>query len=501
MFSIPAGKKLVVTIQLLDDPQVPTVSPPPGPGTDPPPPPPVTSYDMNTHAMLRESFVGLNLLGAPAESSLQPLGQPATWQTPVNGMERQNSSYRWSGALVPPVSGEYTFFLRCKSGGSLVLDGEVLWGVDREQDATSSSAPLEFTFTATLEAGRAYAFTGSMVYQGFLAMYELTWRRPDRDAAEPISSLFCRPPIDWPTRIKAYIPPEPPPSPFAEIDWETYQSPVIPLTFFPASSPWNTPIDQQAVDPLSFGIIAALGSAWLHPVFGQHGNGIPYEMVPPGTAKTQLTFQYAAESDPGPYPLTAKPIVEGGGGDKHWLGVSYDEQMLYELFLLVKSGDRWEAGSGAIYPTTVAHDRPLGWTSADAAGLPILPGLVRYEEVEAGEINHALRISVGKTRRAFVHPARHWASSELGEQYAPMGARLRLKASVDVSGAPAQVRPILVALQRFGAFVADNGSPSFIGLCGAPDSRWVDTDLAWMKRLVASDFEVVTMGEIITEVP
>jgi hypothetical protein len=475
---------------------------PTDPGTDPPPvvvPP--TGYDMATNALLMEAFANLDLLGEPGQVQLSPLGFPPTWSAPISGFERQTSSYRWTGAIVAPASGVFQFTVEVKSGGHVIFDGDVIWSLDREPDATSSSAFATVAWERTLEKGRVYPVSFAVVYQGFLAGLSAFWKQPGKDAPEPISMLFIRPPSNWRDRLKTYQPPPPPPSAFLEPNWATYQSPATgPL--LAADSPLVARIDTMQVDPLSDRIIAGLGTAWLHPVFGESGNGIPYEIVPPGEAKVAVGFDYAGESDPGPYPLPALPLVEGGAGDKHWLGIDRAGNQLYELFLLRKENGAWRAGSGAIYPLDRHHDRPLGWTSADAAGLPILPLLATYDEAASGEINHALRISVGKTRRGFVYPARHFTQKYGNDEgLLPMGAKLRLKASVDISAAPPVVRAILIAAKRHGLIVADNGSESFIGLCGAPDARWDDDELAWMKRLLATDFEVVTMGEVITEVP
>jgi hypothetical protein len=282
-----------------------------------------------------------------------------------------------------------------------------------------------------------------------------------------------------------------------------YQSPELPGRLFADDSPWNTPIDREPVDPLSDRIINRLGPAHLHPVFGK-GHGIPFEVVPEGTPKVTLGFDYALESDAGPYPLPLKPVLESGGGDGHWLGVSESDGKLYELFLVRREGGQWKAGSGAIFDLTTGERVPgwrPGWTSADAAGMAITPGLVRPDELLVRkEINHSLRVTVGKSRRAFVHPATHFASTATDDDLPPMGCRLRLKASVDETKFPEPLRPLVRALKRYGMFVTDNGNPAFLGLCGVPDADWDDNMLAAMKALKAKDFEVVRMGEVVTQV-
>jgi hypothetical protein len=210
--------------------------------------------------------------------------------------------------------------------------------------------------------------------------------------------------------------------------------------------------------------------------------------------KVPVSFYYADESDPGPYPIPADAPIEGGPastGDRHVLALDVDNRILYELYdaHYDAAGARWNAGSGAIWDLNRVATRPAGWTSADAAGLPILPGLVRYDEVKAGEITHALRFTVSKTQRAYVYPASHFASDSSDPALPPMGLRLRLKAGFDVSGFPADVQVILRALKKYGMIVADNGGPLYIS--GAPDPRWDDDALHAISQVRGSDFEVV----------
>ena len=208
--------------------------------------------------------------------------------------------------------------------------------------------------------------------------------------------------------------------------------------------------------------------------------------------KTPVSFEYADESDRGPYPIPRTVKIEGGRsstGDRHAIIVDRRSCRLYELYALYPKGRGWTAGSGAIWSLRSNKLRPAGWTSADAAGLPILPGLARYDEVKRGVIDHALRFTVQRTRRAYVFPARHYASDSNDPSLPPMGLRLRLKASFDVSGYPRQARIVLVALKRYGMIVADNGSSWYI--TGAPDSRWSNDQLHTLGRVKGSDFEVV----------
>lgn len=268
---------------------------------------------------------------------------------------------------------------------------------------------------------------------------------------------------------------------------------------FPADNPWNRDVSSDPVDPNSAAMVASCGAgALVHPDFGTvyNGapNGIPYVVVKAGQRTVPVTFRYASESDPGPYPIPADAPVEGGPsstGDRHVLIVDVDAWKLYELFDAhpVNGGTTWTAGSGAVFDLSSNALRPAGWTSADAAGLPIFPGLVRYDEVAAGEIAHALRMTCPQTRNAYIAPATHSAGGGTSTSLPPMGARFRLKASVDISTFSPQLRVILRAMKRYGLFLADNGSPFYVS--GAPDPRWNDDDLHQLDRLKGSDFEVV----------
>jgi hypothetical protein len=267
---------------------------------------------------------------------------------------------------------------------------------------------------------------------------------------------------------------------------------------FPANSIWNARVDTLPVHPQSAAWVATIGAGKpLHPDFGTvydgAPNGIPYVVVPANTAKVAVRFDYDDESDAGPYPIPPDPPIEGGpasNGDRHVLIVEQGSCNLYELFSAYRNADgSWRAGSGAIFGLTGHALRPATWTSADAAGLPILPGLVRFDEVAAGEIAHALRFTAPQTRGSYVWPARHEASSLTGTQFPPMGQRFRLKASVDDARFPSSVQPILRALKSYGMMLADNGSSWF--LSGAPDPRWNDDELHALQQLTGADFEAV----------
>jgi hypothetical protein len=276
---------------------------------------------------------------------------------------------------------------------------------------------------------------------------------------------------------------------------------------FPADNAWNQDVSNEPVDPNSANLIASMGlGTSLHPDFGTvwNGapNGIPYIVVSGSQTKVPITFTaYGNESDPGPYPVPANAPVEGGpngSGDRHVIVIDRDNWKLYELYRAFPNGSGWNADSGAVFDLNSNALRPAGWTSADAAGLPIFPGLVRYDEVFGlREITHALRFTASRTRRAYVSPARHFASSNTDPNLPPMGMRVRLKASVNISGYSPAMQVILRALKKYGMILADNGSNWYIS--GAPDSRWNDDELNTLKGLKGSDFEVVKMGTIVTQ--
>jgi hypothetical protein len=286
-------------------------------------------------------------------------------------------------------------------------------------------------------------------------------------------------------------------------------APVGGRTVFPADNAWNREVTSEPVDPNSANLIASCGATRsLHPDFGTVYEGvpwgIPYVPVRASQARVPVSFYYGDESDAGPYPIPPNAPIEGGAnssGDRHVIVVDIDNWMLYELFDArpVNGGSSWTAGSGAIFDLTSNAMRPAGWTSADAAGLPIFPGLARYDEVAAGAISHALRFTCPTTRRAYVPPARHYASSQTSPNLPPMGMRVRLKASVDISTFPADAQVILTALKKYGMILADNGGGFFVS--GAPDSRWNDANIDALKRIKGSDFEVVLMTGLVVGTP
>ena len=324
------------------------------------------------------------------------------------------------------------------------------------------------------------AISGSRVWDGLVTVSG----RP-QGLAPNVSSKPA-----WVPRPTLVPVPDPAPRPTAKPAWKPPSCQV-----FPADNAWNQRVDGLPVAANSTTMIAAIGAGGaLHPDFsslawnGGKGYGIPFNKVDSSTPTSSVSFQWADESDPGPYPIPASPKIESGS-DAHLLLWDTQGCQLFEIFAAYKSNGQWYGSSGAIWNLRSNALRPNGWTSADAAGLPILPGLARWEEVAAGAILHALRFTAPDTCSGHVWPARHDAGSGSCAVNPPMGLRVRLKAGVDISGFGPQARIILTALKRYGMLLADNGSPWYI--TGAPNASWDDDDLHDLNQLQGSDFEVV----------
>ena len=269
---------------------------------------------------------------------------------------------------------------------------------------------------------------------------------------------------------------------------------------FPASNPWNARVDALPVAANSAAIIQAIGAdTALHADFGSgtyDGSiiGIPFNVVSTRQPRQRIAkFEYADESDKGPYPIPARPKIEGGS-DRHVLIVDKDRCTLYELGGMARSGAGWTAWAGAIWNLRSNRVRPETWTSADAAGLPILAGLARWDDIATGGIRHALRFTVDRSRRAYIYPARHYASSLTDPNLPPMGLRVRLRASFDTGSFPRQARAVLQALKTYGMIVADNGASWYI--TGAPSPHWNNDDLHSLGRVHGSVFEVVDTSSL-----
>jgi hypothetical protein len=270
------------------------------------------------------------------------------------------------------------------------------------------------------------------------------------------------------------------------------------IALFPADNPWHFDVSKMPLHPNSDKLVASVGNATtVHPDFGTALGGvpwgIPYVLVGHTQAKILVNFTaYGDESDPGPYPIPLNAFVEGGDptkGDRHILAVDQDSKLLYELDEAVARADHWDAACGAIFNLAGNDLRKETWTSADAAGLPILPGLIRYDEIKRGVIDHAIRMTVEVSRKSYLWPARHQAGSTTSQDAPPMGQRYRLKAAFDISGFPPAAQTVLKALKKYGAIVADNGGNWY--LTGAPDDRYPDDEIDALKRVKGSDFEAV----------
>src|SRR5215468_3703178 len=272
---------------------------------------------------------------------------------------------------------------------------------------------------------------------------------------------------------------------------------------FPASNPWNQRVDKLPVSADSARLISSIGlDSPVHADFGSgkwDGGpiGIPFDVVSKKTHGSRVSFEYADESNRVRYPIPPHVHIEGGPhstGDRHAILVDKSNCRLYELYALRHTSHGWSAGSGAVFNLRSNHLRPAGWTSADAAGLPIFPGLARWDEASHGVIDHALRFTASQTRRAYVYPARHYASSSNDPSLPPMGLRVRLKASVNIAGFPRQARIVLQALKTYGMILADNGSNWYI--TGAPSPGWLNDDLHTLGRITSSMFEVVDTSSL-----
>jgi len=281
-------------------------------------------------------------------------------------------------------------------------------------------------------------------------------------------------------------------------------SDILGMTIFPSDNAWNQDISSLNADPLSGQILASYASSGIKADFGSGlwenaPIGIPYVVVCGSQQKLPVIFRsngydgnYGSESDPGPYPVPLNAPIEGNGsGDAHVLVVDKDNDMLYELYNASVNGDHWEASSGAVFDLTSDQLRPNGWTSADAAGLPIFPGLVKYDEVASGNIHHAIRFTLtsSNVKPGYISPARHGVNSSGGQYSIPFGAKIRLKSNFDISTFPANDQVILKALKKYGLILADIGSNMYIS--GAPDPRWNNDELQQLGKVKASDFEVV----------
>jgi hypothetical protein len=363
------------------------------------------------------------------------------------------------------------------TGSKFVSGAQVLFGTTPLQTAFVSAAQL--TATGTASSAGTYAISVTNPSPGSSSSSSVNLQVTGSTQASSCSSMS----LGQGASLNGFVP-------------------------FPSDSLWNTDVSSAPVDPNSTAIINFIGSSvGVHPDFGAgqyQGStlGIPYLIV--GALQPPITINftaYGSESDPGPMPAPITAPIEGypnpGTGDRHVLVLDNSNCFLYELYSSYVNGSTWNAGSAAIWDLLSNEQRPYGWTSADAAGLAIFPGLARYDEVAAGKISHALRFTLQNSRAAIVPPASHWAANSSNANAAPMGMRMRLKASFSVSGYSATNQVILNALKKYGMIMADNGSNMYIS--GAPDDRWDNNDLHNLGQVTTSDFEVVQMTPIYTQ--
>jgi hypothetical protein len=495
------------------------------PPTTPPPNPPVaitiSPTSANNRAGASQNFT---------DQLSNATNQSVTWA--VNGISGGNSAigtisstgaYTATGTLPNPntVSVSVT---SVQDSSVNAASSVTLWN---PTPALTSVSPSTFTagaFTITINGshfvnGAQVTFGGSPLTTTFNSSAKLTATGSETSAGtfavavsnpSPGSSVSGNINVTVTAQSGGNPPPPPPPPSSACSTISTGQGASLNgFLPFPADNLWNTNISGATVDPNSAAIISFIGgTAAVHPDFGSGeyaGSiiGIPYIVV--GSQQAPVTINltdYADESDPGPMPVPANALVEGdpnpGDGDRHSLVIDNNSCWLYELYNAVPQNDgSWTAASTAVWDLQADGQRPLTWTSADAAGLSVFAGLARYDEVAAGEIKHALRFTLQNSRAAFVPPASHWAANSSNANAAPMGMRMRLKSSFNISGYSAANQVILKALQQYGMIMADNGSNMYIS--GAPDDRWDNDDLHSLGQLTASDFEVVRMDAIYTQ--
>ena len=495
------------------------------PPTTPPPNPPVAITISPTSANIRAG-ASQNFTDQLSNAT----NQSVTWA--VNGISGGNSAIGTissTGAYTAPSTlpnpSTVSVSVTSVQDSSVNAASSVtLWN---PTPALTSVSPSTFTagaFTLTINGshfvnGAQVTFGGSPLTTTFSSSSKLTATGTETSAGtfavavsnpSPGSSVSGNINVTVTAQSGGNPPPPPPPPSSACSTISTGQGASLNgFLPFPADNLWNTNISGATVDPNSAAIISFIGgTAAVHPDFGSGeyaGSiiGIPYIVV--GSQQAPVTINltdYADESDPGPMPVPANALVEGdpnpGDGDRHSLVIDNNSCWLYELYNAVPQNDgSWTAASTAVWDLQADGQRPLTWTSADAAGLSVFAGLARYDEVAAGEIKHALRFTLQNSRAAFVPPASHWAANSSNANAAPMGMRMRLKSSFNISGYSAANQVILKALQQYGMIMADNGSNMYIS--GAPDDRWDNDDLHSLGQLTASDFEVVRMDAIYTQ--
>jgi hypothetical protein len=491
------------------------------PGAPPPPPPP--SVTVNVSPTVADVRAGLTQPFAATVSGTS--NTAVTWQ--VNGITGGSSTIGTIGATgvyTAPAAlpSPNTVTVQAVSAADSNADGQsavTLWNPTPVLASVSpmSVAAGSFSITVTgsnFVSGAQVELAGTALTTTFTSSTQLSASGSEATAGtyaitvvnpNPGSSSSNQVSLQVTSQSSGNPPPPPPPSVCSAMQpgQEGSLGGFVP---FPSDNLWNTDISNASVDPNSAALINFIGpTVGLHADFGSgeyDGSiiGIPYEVVDSTQGPVTINFTaYGDESDPGPMPIPLNAPIEGDpnpSGDQHVLILDNANCWLYELYSAQPSGSSWNAGSAAVWDLTADEQRPYTWTSADAAGLPIFPGLARYDEIAAGAINHALRFTLQNSIAAFTPPASHWAATSTNANAAPMGMRLRLKASFDISSYSATNQVLLTAMKKYGLIMADNGSNMFI--TGAPDSRWDNDDLHNLGGVTASDFDVIEMNPIYT---
>jgi IPT/TIG domain len=494
---------------------------PGNPSTPPPPPPNVTVTVLPNPATVRAGLSQPFTAGVGGTSN-----SSVTWQVNgVTGGASATGTISSTGVYTAPATlpNPNTVTVEAVSAVDSGAAGQSAVALWNPTPVIASVSPMSVTagsFSITVTGsnfinGAQVQFAGAALTTTFTSSSQLTATGAEATAGmyaitvvnpNPGSSASGAINLQVTSQSGGNPPPPPPPSTCSAMQpgQEGSLGGFVP---FPTSSLWNTDISSAPVDPNSGALINFIGpTIGLHPDFGSgeyDGSiiGIPYQVVDSTQAGVTVNFTaYGDESDPGPMPIPLNAPIEGDpnpSGDQHVLILDNANCWLYELYSAQPNGNSWNAGSAAVWDLTANEQRPYTWTSADAAGLPIFPGLARYDEVAAGAIHHALRFTLQNSIAAFTPPASHWAATSTNANAAPMGMRLRLKASFDTSSYSAANQVLLTAMKKYGLIMADNGSNMYIS--GDPDSRWDNDDLHNLDSVTASDFDVIEMNPLYTQ--
>jgi hypothetical protein len=492
----------------------PNPTPTPVPDPTPTPTPSPVGPDMTTHGLLGSAWAtNLDYAGPPDYVMIGAPQVPFAYMPEIPGFPRTGVSRLWQGYFVALEDGTYVFDLNVKSAGYVLVDGKLATtpSPDREPDP-GNHAQYPIQLTIDLKAG-THSFECGFCVQGAEHVFAFNVTLPG-EKQRLAENFDFHPPLGWVAKQKPFTPPPAPtpvPGPPVVIpkqpDWSSYEAPIFgpDFKFFPASYDWYKDISNAPVDPNSPAMIAPLAAAIFHPEFGVGISGFPINILIPSDPMREVIFEVPGESDAGPYKIPISVValenageLAGGNNDVHYIGVDDDAKKVYELYNYAVIGNQLHAYSGVIWDMQQEPLRPKGWTSADASGGPMVQGLVRYEEALAGNVNHAIRVTVptGRIRHAFVPPANHYVNGGKDATYIPMGARFRLKATADLSGLSPIATAIAKAAQRYGCIAVDGTNSSQMFFSGVPDHRWDDNDLGTLKKFKGADFEIVQMDTV-----